>query len=170
MKNGMSTKPASRAGKSQISAFVKLELGQAAHKYCSSKQLTIQEILAMAINTAVAHYGHTKPFLDVTRDRFVNRKKSIAKKQEKLSGIRKDKMRLAGWFENNDVESVKTYAKSVGKRVEGLVEKGLTKLLGFETLIETVPEPASVETWDWSKIETAKLPKINKERRSKQAA
>jgi hypothetical protein len=155
----------SRQNKSQISAFLEPNLVQAAHKYCSAEHLTLQELIAHAINTGVAQFGK-RPFLQVRRERFVNRKKSPAKIQEQLDGIRKGKKRIAAWFENDDVTAVKTFSKEVGLRVEGLVKIGLEKILKI-----SASDVTNQDDWDWSKIETAKLPKtIGKDKAHKTAA
>jgi hypothetical protein len=166
MQVGPSTIAPSRANKSQISAFFEPELVHAAHKYCSDEHLTLQELIGLSINTAAVHLG--KPaFLKVRRERFVNRKKSPAKVQEKLDGVRQGTKRIAAWFENEDVQAVKTFSKEAGLRVEGLVRYGLLKLLKLAS--DAKPNTDALD-WDWSKIEGAKLPKINKERSSKKAA
>ncbi len=167
MQIGSSTVAPSRATKSQISAFFEPELVHAARKYCTDEHLTLQELIGLSINTAAVHLG--KPaFLTVRRERFVNRKKSPAKIQENLDGVRHGKKRFAAYFENADVKKVKTFSKEAGMRVEGLVRLGLLKILKMAS--DAKPDTEALG-WDWSKIETAKLPRINKERtRSQQAA
>lgn len=166
MNIGISNTPPSRANAQQISAFLAPELIEAARQYRSRENLTQQEVMAMAINTAVAHFGK-KPFLSVKRERLVKRKKSLAKVQKDLQGIRKDTQRMAAFFDTDDHQAVKIFAKEVGLRVEGLVKIGLQKILQMAPGDTT----GNQTDWDWSKIETAKLPKnIGKERRGKQAA
>lgn len=170
MSMGLPIMPPSRVNKKQIMAHLAPELVEAAHKRCAKKQLSLQEIIAEAINATVAQYGRT-PFLKVGRERLVQRKKSPAKIQKLESGVRDGKRRIGAWFDRDDVEKVKDLAKQFGLRVEGLVERGLRIVLAEELAKATakttakkpsVAEQQAKDEWDWKSVKAATPPSIPK--------
>lgn len=135
MRHGIRDLPPSRRDKKQIVAHLDAELVEAVHIRRRARSLTIQEIVAEAINEAVKHYGRT-PFMAVVRDRLVRRNKALAKVQDAsgVPGSRTGKRRIAAWFDRTSVERVAAFAREVGTKIEGLVELGLRRMITQEEL------------------------------------
>ena len=120
--------PPSRQNKKQIIAHGDPALIEAAHVKCHKEAVTIQELIALAVNAAVAEYGRS-PFLKVVRDRLVRRTKAPAKVQENGPDCRNGKRRIAAWFDKNDHDQVSRFASEVGTSIEQLVLTGLPGIL-----------------------------------------
>lgn len=133
MNHGIRVLPPSRRDKKQIVAHLDADLVEAAHARRRAKGLTMQEIVASAINQAVEEYGR-RPFLKVSRERLVKRNKALARVQtaENAPRCRAGKRRLAAWFDRQSVEQLGGFAREVGVRVEHLVEMGLKKTLAAQ--------------------------------------
>ncbi len=160
--------PPSRVNKKQVMAHLTPELVDAAHKRCLRDNLTVQELMAEALNAIVAKFGRT-PFLRVGRERLVIRKKSPAKVQKLENSVRDGKRRIGAWFDRQDVERIKSYGQEFGNiRVEAMVEKGLRIVLADDLAHLGTAKPEQTKKradWDWesSKAETpppvAKVPR-----------
>lgn len=120
------TRPPSRINKKQIVAYLAEELAADAHRLRKHKNITLQEFIAEAVNSAAAAHGRP-PLLKVSRVRIINRKRSVAKASESksLASSRNGKIRLAGWFEKRDVERVARFKSEMGINIERLIEQGI---------------------------------------------
>lgn len=138
MRTPTSSTPPSRVNKKQIGAWDKPSLIQAAHLYQDTGKVSIQEIIAEAVNHAVEQYGR-KPILKVTRDRFVKRTKSRAGKNvgDQMPNCRNGKARIAAWFDNKDKDALVEFCKEVGIKQEALILMGLPNVIPEELLIKT---------------------------------
>jgi hypothetical protein len=123
--------PPSRRNKKQVIAHLAPELVDAVHLRRETESVTLQEILAQAVNTAFHAFGRIGSILSVRRDRIVKRKKGLAKIQgaDTAPPCRTGKRRLAAWFDTKEVEALVAFCAEVGMRIENLVEFGLKKML-----------------------------------------
>lgn len=121
--------PPSRRNKKQVIAHLAPDLVDAVHRRREKENITVQEILAEAVNLAVTEFGRTETLLSVRRDRVVKRRKGLAQIQQsdKAPPCRTGKRRLAAWFDTKEVEGLAAFAAEVGIRMEGLIELGLRK-------------------------------------------
>jgi phenylpyruvate tautomerase PptA (4-oxalocrotonate tautomerase family) len=127
--------PPSRRNKKQVIAHLAPVLVDAVHLKREMESVTIQEILAEAVNTAFHEFGRAGEILSVRRDRIVKRKKGLAQIQssENTPPCRTGKRRLAAWFDTKEVEALAAFCAEVGTRIETLVEMGLRKTLSSST-------------------------------------
>jgi hypothetical protein len=164
--------PPSRVNKKQVMAHLTPDLVDAAHKRCLRDNLTVQELMAEALNAIVAKYGRT-PFLKVGRERLVIRKKSPAKVQKLENSVRDGKRRIGAWFDRQDVERIKAYGQEFGNiRVEAMVEKGLRIVLfGDVAQVEPVKleQPKKKGNWDWENSKAEAPPPVAKAPRKTKA-
>ncbi|MTH95188.1 hypothetical protein [Roseibium sp. RKSG952] len=132
------TTPPSRLNKKQIGAWDDPSLIQAAHLFQDTGKISIQEIIAEAVNYGVGMYGR-KPILKVSRDRFVKRKKSRAGTNEgdKMPTCRNGKARIAAWFDNKDKDALVDFCKEVGIKQEALILMGLPNVIPQDLLEKT---------------------------------
>lgn len=128
MKMGIRETPPSRQNKKQIIAHADPALVEAAHRKAEKEDVTLQELIALAVNASVSEFGRT-PFLKVSRDRLVRRKKAPAKVLTEGPDCRTGTRRIAAWFDRNDHEQVAMFAKEIGKSIEYLVLKGMPGVL-----------------------------------------
>jgi len=126
---GIRQLPPSRRNKRQVLGWLDAPLVEAIHKYRHRRNLTAQEIVAEAVNRAVAQFGR-KPILQVSRDRYVRRQKAVSQVQsDENVPSRNGKRRLAAWFDQKDVENLFSFKSEVGTKVELLLEIGVKKIL-----------------------------------------
>lgn len=142
MRAPVAAKPPSRINKKQITAWDDPALIQAAHIYQDTGNVSIQEIIAQAVNNAVEQYGR-RPILQVKRDRLVKRTKSRAGKNtgDKMPNCRNGKARIAAWFDNKDAEALSEFCKEVGIKKEALVLLGLPRVIPADILEKTGYKP-----------------------------
>jgi hypothetical protein len=133
-------KPPSRVNKKQLAAHLAPDLVEAVQQFCRRKSFTQQEMIAMAINAAAAHYGR-KPILHVARQRLLHRVRSPSQVQTNGPECRNGKKRIAGYFHERDIERVKDFAKEKGERQETLIELGIRNILAAYT-----PTPAKADS------------------------
>lgn len=140
MKMGIRETPPSRQNKKQIIAHADPALVEAAHRKAEKEDVTLQELIALAINATFSEFGRTPP-LKVARDRLVRRKKAPAKVLTEGPDCRTGTRRIAAWFDRNDHEQVAMFAKEIGESIEYLVLKSLPAVLK-----RPVPAPAPHQT------------------------
>lgn len=130
MTDGIKQLPPSRRDKKQIAAHLDPDLVEAVHRRRKGRAVTAQEMIAEAINVALASYGRD-PILPVKRDRLVKREKALAQVEgnEGTPRCRQGKRRLAGFFDNSAVDAVKAFSAEHGVRTEDLVEFGLRAMI-----------------------------------------
>ena len=130
MAPGFRVLPPSRRDKKQIAAHVSAEQADLVLKYRSQFGLTVQEVIAMAINKFAEGKGR-EPLLKARRDRLVKRKRGLAQLQsiEKVAPSRVGKKRLAGWFDAKDVVRVNQFKTELGVTVEHMVEEGVDAMM-----------------------------------------
>lgn len=123
-------KPPSRQNKKQIAAFCDEALVTAVHSYTGKHQMSLQEVIAAAVNFAANEWGR-KPILKVGRDRLVKRAKARAKSKtgDATPKCRDGKARIAAWFDNDDVKKLTDFCKEVGIKKEALILLGLPKVI-----------------------------------------
>lgn len=141
MKIGIKATPPSRTNKKQIKAHADPALVEAAHLKAEKEGLTLQELIALSVNAAVAEYGRS-PFLKVGRDRLVRRRKAPAAVMTDGPDCRSGTRRIAAWFDRKDAEEVAVFAKEVGVSIEYLIQKGLPEVLRRPA---AVPAPANID-------------------------
>lgn len=124
--------------KKQIAAHLEPSVAASAKRYCSSNDLTIQELMAMSINGAVAARSRRGPLLKVARDRIFIRKKSPAKVRTEGPECRTGLTRVAAYFPGGDVERLRGFSKEYGVSIETLVREGLSLIIGSQKAV--VPE------------------------------
>jgi hypothetical protein len=141
MKHGLRHMPPSRQNKKQIVAHLDPVLVEAAHNRRRAQNVTVQEILGMAVNSAVQKFGRS-PILTIRRDRVVKREKSLAQvqKDDKAPRCRAGKRRLAAWFDTAAVERVAAFSSEVGVRTEDLVDMGLRMMLSPEEIDRAIEQ------------------------------
>jgi hypothetical protein len=169
MQPGLPKIPPSRINKKQVMAHLTPDLVDAAHIKCIRDSLSLQELIAEAVNAAIASYG-TKPFLKVARERLVVRKKSPAKVQKLDNSVRDGKRRIGAWFERVDVERIKEECRMKGIKIEALIDKGLRIVLKDELPVVEVkdtttaaPEQAKRKgNWDWANSQADLPPPVAK--------
>ena len=127
---GQRVLPPSRRDKKQIIAHLDPVLVEAVHLRRKARGVTAQEIIAQAVNEAVAQYGRP-PILKVGRHRVVKRRRGLAKVQsgENNSPARAGTRRVAAWFDSGDVQRVVDFGREVGRKVQDLVDVGLRKVI-----------------------------------------
>lgn len=125
-----SSKSRSRDNMKQIIAHVPAELKEAVERKCEKEQLTQQEIIALAVNAAVADYGRT-PFLRVGRDRIVRRQAGKARVITDGPDCRVGTRRLAAYFDKGHVAELDSFVKEVGTNINHLILKGLPEALKY---------------------------------------
>lgn len=128
MKIGVRATPPSRQNKKQIIAHADPALVEAAHRKAENEGATLQELIALAVNASVSEFGRS-PFLKVTRDRLVKRRKAPAQTVTEGPECRTGTRRIAAWFDRNDHDQVASFAKEVGVSIEHLVLNGLPGIL-----------------------------------------
>jgi predicted HicB family RNase H-like nuclease len=158
MKMGIRETPPSRQNKKQIIAHADPALVEAAHRKAEKEDVTLQELIALSVNASVSEYGRS-PFLKVTRDRLVRRKKAPAKVLTEGPDCRTGTRRIAAWFDRNDHEQVAMFAKEVGVSIEHLVLKGLPGVLKR-------PVPAPVTSHQAAAAAAAAASAVEAERRA----
>lgn len=138
MARGFKTLPPSRRDKKQIAAHIEVEQADLALKYRTKFGLTVQEVIALAINH-FAQSRNREPFLKARRERLVKRKRGLAQIQtiEKVVPSRAGKRRLAGWFDSKDVDRVNVFKTEVGVTIEEMIEEGLGYILTQTSLTTT---------------------------------
>lgn len=136
-----SSKSRSRDNMKQIIAHVPAELKEAVERKCEKEQLTQQEIIALAVNAAVADYGRT-PFLRVGRDRIVRRRKGQARVITDGPDCRVGTRRLAAYFDKGHVAELDYFVKEVGTNINHLILKGLPEALKYVAPAAPVAETA----------------------------
>jgi hypothetical protein len=132
----------------QIIAHVSAEMKEAVERKTERENLTQQEIIALAVNFAVADYGRTKGYLKVRRDRVVRRLKGQAQVITGGPDCRVGTRRLAAYFDKSDVAELEAFISEVGTNVNHLIKKGLPEALKYVApvaIVETAPEAASTE-------------------------
>lgn len=146
MKLGFKQVPPSRREKKQIVAHLDPALVEAVHRRRTRDGVTIQEIIAMAVNAALARFGRA-PILEERRDRLVKRQKALARVQDadKVPRCRAGKRRLAAWFDMGAVDRVAAFSAEIGTRIEDIVEMGLREIVSEEELEEARAAMASPE-------------------------
>lgn len=125
--------PPSRINKKQISAHLSGDLARLMAEYRHKWQLTSQEAIALAVNSFAYKHGRSA-ILKVARERLVRRKKGLAKAQssEAVAASRVGRVRVAGWFDAQDVDQLNGYAIEIGIKVETIVINGFKIMLnGF---------------------------------------
>lgn len=127
--------PPSRRDKKQIAAHINAGLADAAMKYRLANGLTVQELIALAINS-FANSRNREPILKARRERLVKRKRGLSQIQseEKTVQSRVGKRRLAGWFDSKDVERVNQFKTEVGETIEKMVSEGLKLMIPKSTI------------------------------------
>lgn len=129
MKPRIPTSASSRQNKRQVIGWLDADLAERIHKYRNKNELTVQEVVAEAINRAVGEFGR-KPILRVRRDGYIKRSKSISKPKE--NGVvpsRSGKRRLAAWFENQDIDRLNDFKSEVGSTIDLLMQRGMETIL-----------------------------------------
>lgn len=123
--------PPSRRNKKQVIAHLAPPIVDAVHRKREAENITVQEIIAEAVNSAVSDFGRGA-ILSVRRDRVVKRRKGLAKIQQsdRTPPCRTGKRRLAAWFDTKEVEGLASFGSEIGLRIEDIVERGLKKVLG----------------------------------------
>jgi hypothetical protein len=132
----------------QIIAHVSAEMKEAVERKTERENLTQQEIIALAVNFAVADYGRTKGYLKVRRDRVVRRLKGQAQVITGGPDCRVGTRRLAAYFDKSDVAELEAFISEVGTNVNHLIKKGLPEALKYVApvaIVETAPDAASTE-------------------------
>lgn len=145
MKMGIRETPPSRQNKKQIIAHADPALVEAAHRKAEKEDVTLQELIALAVNASVSEFGRT-PFLKVSRDRLVRRKKAPAKVLTEGPDCRTGTRRIAAWFDRKDHEQVAMFAKEIGKSIEYLVLKGLPGVLKRPVPAPAIPQQTTGAT------------------------
>jgi hypothetical protein len=143
-----SSKARSRDNMKQIIAHVPAEMKEAVERKTERENLTQQEIIALAVNFAVADYGRTKAYLKVGRDRVVRRRKGQAQVITGGPDCRVGKRRLAAYFDKGDVAELEAFVNEVGTNVNHLIKKGLPEALKYvapAALVETTSKTATAE-------------------------
>lgn len=135
MVQGLRQLPPSRRDKRQIVAHLDPELVEAVHQRRKRDGVTVQEVIGMAVNKAMAKFGRSA-ILPVRRDRLVKRQRQLARVQEAATAppSRAGKRRVAAWYDIPSVERVAGFAAEVGVRIEDLVEIGLRDLFSEKDL------------------------------------
>lgn len=137
MKASFKVLPPSRRNKKQITAHLKPVLVEAVHRRRLRAGVTVQEIIASAVNTAMESFGR-RPVLPVDRRRLVKRERHLA--QVQISGnaprSRAGTRRIAAWFDKDLVDRVVAFSIEVGTRIEDLIELGLREMFTSEELEE----------------------------------
>jgi hypothetical protein len=140
-----SSKARSRDNMKQLIAHVPADVKEAVERKCHRENLTQQEIIALAVNYAVADYGRTKAYLKVGRDRVVRRQKGQAQVITGGPDCRVGTRRLAAYFDKGDVAELEGFVSEVGTNVNHLIKKGLPEALKYVAPVanvEAAPEAA----------------------------
>lgn len=144
-----SSKSRSRDNQKQIIAHVAAEQKEAVELKCEQDNMTQQEIIALAVNFAIADYGTgTRASLKVGRDRVVKRRKGQAKVISGGPDCRVGTRRLAAYFDKGDVAEVEAFVAEVGTNMNSLVKRGLPEALRYTppaVNLQAAPEAASAE-------------------------
>ena len=128
----MKIAPPSRANKKQIAAHLERSLADSLKVYCHKNDFTFQEMIAISVNAYVSQLssGERGPFLQVSRQRLFERKKSPAKIQTSGPDCRTGTKRVAAYFHSKDVERVHSFSKEYGVSVEEIVRNGISVVIG----------------------------------------
>lgn len=136
-----SSKSRSRDNMKQIIAHVPADMKEAVERKCDRENLTQQEIIALAVNYAVADYGRTKAYLKVGRDRVVRRRKGQAQVIDKGPDCRMGTRRLAAYFDKGDVAELEGFVSEVGTNINHLIKKGLPEALKYVAPVAVAGTP-----------------------------
>jgi hypothetical protein len=131
----MAIKAPSRVNKKQLAAHLKPDLVERMKAFAKRKGLSLTEVIAMAVNAAVAVYG-VGPLLQVSRERLVNRVHSPSQVRTEGPVCRTGTQRIAAYFNASDVERVRAFSKEKAIPQEHLIADGIKILLsnGKKTL------------------------------------
>jgi hypothetical protein len=130
-------KPATRTDKKQIAAHLDPDMVARMKAHCKATQITLQELIAMAVNAAVGSRtrGEVGPLLRVHRERLVRRVNAQSKVQTTGPECRTGTRRVAAYFQTAEIERLRAFCKEKGLRQEHLIEEGIRALLFREDAV-----------------------------------
>jgi hypothetical protein len=119
----------SRVNKKQLGAHLEPGLVERMKIYARKKQLSLTEVIAMAVNEAVSVHG-VGPLLQVSRERLVHRVRSPSQVKTKGPECRTGTKRVAAFFNAGEVERLRAFSKEKAIPAEHLIADGIMRLLG----------------------------------------
>jgi len=119
----------SRDNKRQLTAYLDPGLVFRVKRYGKMHELSLTEMIAMAVNAAVSAYG-AGPILQVSRERLVFRMKSPSQVLTTGPRCRTGTQRVAAYYKVPDLDRLSAFCKEKGVAQESLVDTGLRMILG----------------------------------------
>lgn len=110
--------------------FLETKFAKAVRAKTVELQKTTQEMLAEAMNAALASHGH-KAVFPVGHERFRVRKNSVAapRKADRTSEGRSGRTSISGWFEAEHLDYASSVACELGQTLQQIAEAGLRLIM-----------------------------------------
>lgn len=123
----------SRAGKKQVSAFLRPNQAQAAYDMARTQGKTNQEVLGEAMNAVCAFHG-LQPLVPSGHTRIVRRKSGRAEMRDGgnkgTPACRNGRISFAGFFDDDTVARLRRYAADVDMSVQSWIVLGIQLITG----------------------------------------